>query len=156
VIQILFGASLWQSPATRIVKRRAVQKGLDLPQFTQVMQGYHTVDNLAGLAARSVFVVGDRDPFVPMARKNALLAGIEKHGHGANVVKISAGHVRTLIASGRHQRAMLGISQTPRTWVSLAWPAQARRAIPGMAPEAHDGPAPLLAQAPQSALPPKS
>jgi hypothetical protein len=114
----------WQSPAARIIKRRAIQKGYRLSHFARAMAGCHPVHNLAGIAPESTFVIGRSDPFVPPRRRAAILAAIEKHLPASSVVMLEAGHFATLMAGGRHQLAMLGLSP-PRRWrmpKSLEWP----------------------------------
>jgi pimeloyl-ACP methyl ester carboxylesterase len=105
---------LWQSPAARIVKRRAALKGYRLSHYSKVMDGFHPVQNLAGVASDSMFVIGRRDPFVPQRRAVALRRAITIELATAQVVTLDAGHVRTLIKSGRYQRAMLGLVPPPR------------------------------------------
>jgi pimeloyl-ACP methyl ester carboxylesterase len=106
--------AVWDSPATRIVKKRAVQQGLRLSDFSEALAGTHPAQNLAYIAKGSVFVVGERDPFVPPPRMAGLLRGIETHAPDAHVIKLDAGHFKTLMASGRYQRSLLGI-EAPRT-----------------------------------------
>ena len=65
---------MWQSPATRIVKRRAIEKGLQLAHYSRAMTGYHPIHNLAGVAPNSMFVMGRKDPFVPSQRRARLAA----------------------------------------------------------------------------------
>ncbi|HWB46313.1 MAG TPA: hypothetical protein VG900_12795 [Hyphomicrobiaceae bacterium] len=105
----------WQSPAARLVKRRAIQKGYRLSHYARAMAGCHPAQNLGGVAPDSVFVIGRRDPFVPARRRAALLDAIERHLPSSQVVMPDAGHFATLIAGGRHQLAMLGLAP-PRWW----------------------------------------
>jgi pimeloyl-ACP methyl ester carboxylesterase len=111
---------LWQSPATRIIKRRAIQRGLRLWQFSKAMLGYHPTQNLARLARDSVFVLGERDPFIPARRRAGLLQAIQRFAPAAHVASIAGGHVKTLMLSAQYQQAMLGLV-TPRKywWVRL-------------------------------------
>jgi pimeloyl-ACP methyl ester carboxylesterase len=110
---------LWQSPAARLVKRRCLQRGLDLSHCSKVLAGFHPVQNLAALAPDSTFVVGDRDPFIPPRRSKGLLRAIQRHASSARVVKLKAGHVKTMIASAPYQRAMLGLEPYPARWQLL-------------------------------------
>jgi hypothetical protein len=107
---------LWQSPAARLVKRRAMQRGIQLSHYTKAMLGYHPVDNLAGIGTGSTFVIGERDPFIPPSRSAGLLSAVESQACGARVVKLNAGHLKTLVASGRHQRAMMGDEVSRVRW----------------------------------------
>ena len=107
---------LWQSPAARIVKRRAIQRGVRLWQFSQAMLGCHPVQNLAGIGRDSLFVVGERDPFIPPRRRAALLQAIDRHAPGTRVATVAGGHVKTLMASAHYQQAMLGIATPRKYW----------------------------------------
>jgi len=107
--------AIWESPATRIIKRRAVQKGYGLAHYSQALFGSHPAQNLGGIAANSVFVVGQRDPYVPPRRKDGLLRAIESHVPTARVITLDTGHFKTLMVSGRYQHQMLGIEPV-RTW----------------------------------------
>jgi len=107
---------MWQSPAARIVKRRAIEKGLKLAHYSRAMTGFHPIHNLAGVAPNSMFVMGRRDPFVPSRRRSALQRAIEMHLPSAKIVKLDAGHFRTLLLSARHQRSLLGLPPTPSRW----------------------------------------
>jgi hypothetical protein len=107
---------LWQSPAARIVKRRAIQRGVRLWQFSQAMLGCHPVQNLAGLGRDSLFVVGARDPFIPPRRRMALLQAIERYAPATHVATVAGGHVKTLMASAHYQQAMLGIASARKFW----------------------------------------
>src|SRR5204862_6887928 len=57
----------------------------------------------------SIFVMGDHDPFVPSDCKAGLLRAIETHSSSAQVIRLNAGHFKTMVTSGRYQRCMLGI-----------------------------------------------
>jgi hypothetical protein len=107
---------LWQSPAARIIKRRAIQRGIRLWQFSKAMLGYHPVQNLAGIARDSLFVVGERDPFIPVRRRAALLKAIATFAPSMRVATVAGGHVKTLLASARHQQAMLGMATPRKSW----------------------------------------
>jgi pimeloyl-ACP methyl ester carboxylesterase len=107
---------LWQSPAARIVKRRAIQRGVRLWQFSQAMLGCHPVQNLAGIGRDSLFVVGERDPFIPPRRRAALLQAIDRHAPRTRVATVAGGHVKTLMASAHYQQAMLGIATPHKYW----------------------------------------
>jgi pimeloyl-ACP methyl ester carboxylesterase len=50
--------AIWESPATRLIKRRAMQKGIRLSDYSEALVGSHPVENLAGVAPNSIFVVG--------------------------------------------------------------------------------------------------
>jgi pimeloyl-ACP methyl ester carboxylesterase len=106
---------MWQSPAARLVKKRAMQKGYRWSHYAKAMLGYHPVHNLAGIARDSLFVLGQRDPFVPPRRADGLLSAIEKQVPGARTVKLNGGHLKTLMASGRHQLQMAG-AESPARW----------------------------------------
>jgi pimeloyl-ACP methyl ester carboxylesterase len=107
---------IWESFATRIIKHRAIQKGYGLSHYSTALQGTHPADNLRGLAPNSLFVFGRRDPFVPAARTNGMLRALDTHAPRAHVVKVHGGHFKTLVASGRYQRALAGASPAPTRW----------------------------------------
>jgi hypothetical protein len=128
---------LWQSPAARIIKRRAVQRGVRLWQFSQAMLGYHPAQNLAGIARDSVFVVGERDPFIPPRRRAGLLRAITAYAPQTHVASIAGGHVKTLMASAQYQQAMLGIATLRKYWwIRLGGQQGVRLALPGLRPVA--------------------
>jgi len=120
---------LWQSPATRIIKRRAIHRGVRLWQFSKAMLGYHPAQNLTGIARDSVFVVGERDPFIPSRRRVGLLQAIERFAPATHIARVAGGHVKTLMMSAQYQQAMLGLS-TPRRfwWIRLGGPLQRAQA----------------------------
>ena len=63
--------AIWESPATRVVKHRALKKGFRLAHYSEFLQGSHPAQNLTGIAPNSVFVVGQRDPiFHPTATQD--------------------------------------------------------------------------------------
>jgi pimeloyl-ACP methyl ester carboxylesterase len=105
----------WQSPAARIIKRRAIQKGYRLSHYARAMAGCHPAHNLERIAPDSTFVVGLRDPFIPPRRRAAILDAVERHLPSSSVVTLEAGHFATLMAGGRHQLSMLGLAP-PRRW----------------------------------------
>jgi hypothetical protein len=107
---------LWQSPAARIVKRRAIQRGIRLWQFSKAMLGYHPAQNLAGIGRDSVFVVGERDPFIPPRRRAGLLQAIKAYAPSPRVASVAGGHLKTLMASAHYQQAMLGLAMPPRRY----------------------------------------
>src|SRR5438477_2413806 len=82
--------AIWESPATRIVKHRALHKGYELSHYSKALYGTHPAQNLAGLAPNSLFVIGRNDPFIPLARKNGLLRAIDTHAPRAHVAKLHA------------------------------------------------------------------
>ena len=101
---------MWQSPAARLIKRRAVQRGLRLTHYTKIMRGWHPAHNLEGISPDSVFVMGERDPFIPPRRSACLLQAIERCVPKARVFKLAAGHIKTMVASARYQCAMAGVT----------------------------------------------
>src|SRR5262245_22432070 len=107
---------IWESPAARIVRRRASQKGYVVSHYTTTLEGSHPAQNLRGLAPHSLFVVGRRDPFIPTGRMNGLLAAVETHAPSCHVVKLAAGHVATMMLSGRHQRRLSGVTARSPAW----------------------------------------
>jgi hypothetical protein len=113
---------IWESIATRIVKRRAIQKGYGLGHYSEALQGTHPAENLRGLAPNSLFVFGRHDPFIPAPRVNGLLRAIDDHAPRAHVIKIRGGHLKTLIASARYQRALTS-GRPARTIRQTAIPA---------------------------------
>ena len=127
----------WQSPAARIVKRRAVQKGFGLADYAKATRGYHPAHNLSGIHRQSQFVVGTRDPFIPPKRKAGLLHAIDTHAPAARVVSLDAGHFRTLMVSSRYQREMLGVVAVRRSWqIRLPFQGSAQSAVPAPQPAA--------------------
>jgi pimeloyl-ACP methyl ester carboxylesterase len=120
---------MWQSPAARIIKRRALQKGLRLAHYSRVMAGYHPIHNLAGIAPNSVFVMGRKDPFVPSPRRAALQRAIETNARDARIIKLDAGHFRTLVLSARHQLAMMGLAPPSSRWPAR-WQVRMPRELP--------------------------
>src|SRR3977135_3288824 len=54
--------AIWERPATRIVKRRALHKGYDLSHYSKALFGTYPAQNLSGLAPNSLFVFGRSDP----------------------------------------------------------------------------------------------
>lgn len=125
---------LWQSPATRLVRRRCLQRGVDLSRCSRAMAGLHPVQNLAGIAADSMFIIGKRDPFIPPRRSRGLLRGVRRHAPEARVVMLDAGHVKTMVRSARYQRAMLG-AEVPRAWWQISLPTGLSLSLPVGRPE---------------------
>src|SRR5262249_15322028 len=76
---------IWESPAASLIRRRASQKGYGLSHYAEALDGSHPAQNLTGLAANSVFIVGGRDPFIPPGRTNGLLAAIDTHAPKCHV-----------------------------------------------------------------------
>jgi pimeloyl-ACP methyl ester carboxylesterase len=109
---------IWQSPAARLVKRRCLLHGVDLARYSKAMQGMHPVQNLGGIAQESVFIVGERDPFIPARRKRGLLRALRRHAPRARVVRLDAGHVKTMIASAAYQRDFARV-EGKRAWWHL-------------------------------------
>jgi carbon monoxide dehydrogenase subunit G len=50
------------------------------------------------------------------ARTNGLLRALDMHSPRANVVKVHGGHFKSLVASGRYQRALAGVSPSRTRW----------------------------------------
>jgi pimeloyl-ACP methyl ester carboxylesterase len=92
---------LWESPAARVIRDRAADKGYALSDFTRASAGYHPVDNLANLAPGSRFVVGLRDEAVPPPRREGLVNAVRRHIPHAEISFLDAGHIQTLVASVR-------------------------------------------------------
>jgi len=113
--------AIWESPATRIIRRRAVHKGYQLSDYTDAFLGTHPAENLCGIGGGSIFVMGDHDPFVPSDCKAGLLRAIETHSPSAQVIRLNAGHFKTMVTSGRYQRRMLGFEQLSPTLKQCTW-----------------------------------
>jgi len=134
--------TIWQSRATRIIKSRAVAKGLRLAHYSRALIGAHPAQNLAAIAKESIFIIGRRDPFIPPLRSAGLLQAIAALAPGAQVITLDAGHFRTMMLSGRYQRAMLGLSAAS-VW-SFAQEAmrEARKLLNRRRPELRPAPTP--------------
>jgi pimeloyl-ACP methyl ester carboxylesterase len=92
---------LWESPAARVIRDRAADKGYALSDFTHASYGYHPVENLGNLAAGSRFVIGLRDEAVPAPRREGLVAAVRHEIPHAEISFLDAGHIQTLVTSVR-------------------------------------------------------
>ncbi|WP_072396942.1 hypothetical protein [Hyphomicrobium sp. CS1GBMeth3] len=88
--------TLWASPASRQVKELAQSKGYRLSDFTQVMHGLHTVENLSNLAPDSRFVIGLKDELIPEARREGLIAAVRRELPAAEITYVDSGHFGTM------------------------------------------------------------
>jgi hypothetical protein len=120
--------TLWQSPATHSIKSRALQAGIGLADYVAALVDAHPAHNLATIGQDSVFLLGQRDPFIPTERSTGLLQAIAASRPDARVVRLDAGHFKTLVLSGRYQRAMLGIERRPWPLGRFAW-SDARKVL---------------------------
>lgn len=93
--------TLWESPASRHVKAKAEAKGYCLADFTNALTGLHTIENLANLAPGSRFIVGLRDEFIPQARREGLVAAVERTLPAAEISYVDSGHIGTMMATAR-------------------------------------------------------
>lgn len=93
--------TLWESPASLRVKELAETKGYKLADFTQAMDGLHTVENLANLAPDSRFVISSMDELVPPARRDGLVAAVRRHLPEAQITYVEQGHFGTMIETVR-------------------------------------------------------
>lgn len=90
--------TLWESPASRSIRERAETKGYRLQDFTQALEGRHTIDNLANLAPDSRFVIGLKDEFLPKPRREGLVAAVRSILPASEVSYVDAGgHIGTMI-----------------------------------------------------------
>jgi pimeloyl-ACP methyl ester carboxylesterase len=105
---------VWESPAARLIKRRALQKGYALSHYTEAMRGLNPAENLAHIANGSIFVLGTRDPFVPAKRSAAWISAIERFQPSATLIKVDAGHVRTLAMCKAAQQEFAGARPAAR------------------------------------------
>ena len=87
---------LWESPATRPIKDRAVRKGFSLADFVGASRGYHPAENLSALPRGCKFAIGQWDDCVPAPRRRALAAAVRKHARGSTIVTVDGGHAKTL------------------------------------------------------------
>ncbi len=93
--------TLWESPAARSIRERAENKGYRLQDFTQALEGWHTIDNLSNLAPGSRFVVGLKDEFLPKPRREGLVAAVHRILPAAEVSYVDAGHIGTMMEAMR-------------------------------------------------------
>lgn len=105
--------TLWESPASRHVKKTAEAKGYRLSDFTRALAGFHTVENLDNLAAGSRFVISLRDELIPHPRREGLISAVNRVLPAAEITYVDAGHFGTM-------------SETIRT--GLEGPARVQRA----------------------------
>lgn len=106
---------IWESPAARIIRERALAKGYGLEDYMKAMSGYNPIDNLEGLGSGSAFVVGNSDPFIPSQRSHALIDAVKRNCHAARIFQTGGGHVGTLLAGARYLRRELRLSQPKET-----------------------------------------
>ena len=106
---------VWESPATRLIKRRALECGISFLHYARAMRGRHPFQNLDRIASDSIFVMGTRDPFIPAQRSAGLLKAIKRMAPKVRVMSLNAGHVKTMLLSARYQYAVAGIER-PRSW----------------------------------------
>lgn len=93
--------TLWESPASRLVRERAEEKGYRLADFTRALKGLHTVDNLENLASGSRFVFGLKDELIPEPRREGLIAAVHRTLPAAEVSYVDSGHFGTMIETMR-------------------------------------------------------
>ncbi len=93
--------TLWESPASAQVKALAITKGYRLADFTRVMHGLHTVENLTNLAPGSRFVFGLKDEVIPEPRREGLIAAVRRDLPAAEISFVDAGHFATMAETVR-------------------------------------------------------
>ncbi|HEX2840182.1 hypothetical protein [Hyphomicrobium sp.] len=93
--------TLWESPASRHVRELAEAKGYRLSDFTQALEGLHTVQNLENLASGSRFVVSLRDELIPQPRREGLIQAVHRVLPAAEITYLDAGHFGTMIETIR-------------------------------------------------------
>lgn len=93
--------TLWESPASRLIKDRAELKGYSLSDFTQALSGHHTVENLENLGPGSRFIFGLRDEFIPEPRRNGLIEAVGRTLPAAEITYVDAGHIGTMMETVR-------------------------------------------------------
>jgi pimeloyl-ACP methyl ester carboxylesterase len=104
--------TLWESPASRQVRVRAEGKGYRLQDFTEALEGLHTVENLGNLAPGSRFIVSLGDELIPAARRDGLVSAVHRVLPAADVSYIDDGHFGTMIETIR--RGILSQQETGR------------------------------------------
>ena len=103
---------IWESFATRIIKHRAQQKGYGLSDYSKAYAGVRIRQTICvAIAPNSLFVFGRTRSIVPGARTNGLMRALNTHVPRAHIAKVDGGHFKTLVESGRHQRALAGACQ---------------------------------------------
>jgi pimeloyl-ACP methyl ester carboxylesterase len=88
--------TLWESPASLLVKELAESKGYRLDDFTRALVGLHTVENLENLAPGSRFIFGHKDELIPKARRDGLIAAVRRQLPEAEISHLEAGHFGTM------------------------------------------------------------
>lgn len=88
--------TLWESPASLLVKELAESKGYRLDDFTRALVGLHTVENLENIAPGSRFIFGHKDELIPKARREGLIAAVRRQQPGAEISHLDAGHFGTM------------------------------------------------------------
>jgi len=88
--------TLWESPASLLVKELAESKGYRLDDFTRALVGLHTVENLGNLAPGSRFIFGHKDELIPKARREGLIAAVRRQLPDAEIAHLDAGHFGTM------------------------------------------------------------
>ena len=114
--------AIWESPATRVVKRRALKKGFRLAHYSEFLQGSHPAQNLQGSLPIASSWSGSAIPtFHPTATRDCFRPLQSTYGGPGDQARHRP--FKTLTASGRYQRAMLGIEAVRRKiWRMPAWP----------------------------------
>lgn len=84
--------TLWESPASRHVREMAEAKGYCLSDFTEALQGLHTVENLENLAPGTNFVFGSKDELIPLERREGLISAVRRHLPASDISHLDAGH----------------------------------------------------------------
>lgn len=100
--------AVWHSPATRKIRLKAERKGIGLERFTEALNEYHPAQNLAGVAPRSVFVIGQKDRFIPARCNAALVHAIERYAVDPVIIQLKVGHFRAMRESAKYQSSMAG------------------------------------------------
>ena len=88
--------TLWESPAAAQVKALAETKGYRLADFTRVMDGFHTVENLGNLASGSRFIFGLKDELIPEPRREGLIAAVRRELPTAEIMHFDSSHFGTM------------------------------------------------------------
>lgn len=92
---------LWESPATQEIRRRAEANGFGLNDYENALAGLNVLENFTNLSAKSTFVFGRKDKYVPQERRWSLEKALRRWAPQFELRFVDRGHILTMAEAMR-------------------------------------------------------
>jgi esterase/lipase len=90
---------IWESIATKHVKDKAIEEGMNLRYFKKILRDYNPEDNVRKMRGKIELYAGKFDPMIPFEQAKRVEVALKKKGNKVKLHRFNfSGHTTTILS----------------------------------------------------------